>query len=134
LDDGGAAAIVSRPIGDRVTLTGSTGVAPRAAAPACLCTTEASLWQEGRPDKALVCIGLFTRPAAFILSGDMAVAYFMAHLPKNFSPALNGGDAAILYCFIFFYFIGPGPWSLDYILRRAAFSEEAPLAAGSRRA
>jgi putative oxidoreductase len=85
---------------------------------------------------ALVCLGLFTRPAAFILSGDMAVAYFMAHFPKNFFPDVNGGDAAILYCFIFFYifFAGPGPWSLDHALRRAAFSAEAPLAAESRRA
>jgi putative oxidoreductase len=85
---------------------------------------------------ALVCVGLFTRPAAFILSGNMAVAYFMAHFPKNFFPELNGGDSAILYCFIFFYifFAGPGPWSLDYIFRRAVFPEETPLVAGSRRA
>jgi putative oxidoreductase len=85
---------------------------------------------------ALVCVGLFTRPAAFILSGDMAVAYFMAHFPKNFFPDVNGGDAAILYCFLFFYifFAGPGPWSLDHAVRRAAFAEEAPLAAESRRA
>ena len=64
---------------------------------------------------ALVCVGLFTRPVAFILSGDMAVAYFMAHEPKSFFPAVNGGPAAILYCFIFFYlfFAGGGPWSLD---------------------
>ena len=67
---------------------------------------------------ALVCVGLFTRPAAFILSGDMAVAYFMAHFPKSFFPAVNGGDAAILYCFIFFYLFvaGPGVWSLDRLL------------------
>ena len=54
-------------------------------------------------------------PAAFILSGDMAVAYFMAHFPKSFFPAVNGGDAAILYCFIFFYLFvaGAGVWSLD---------------------
>ncbi len=56
----------------------------------------------------LVCVGLFTRPTAFILSGDMAVAYFMAHFPKSFFPALNGGDAAILYCFIFFYLFVAG--------------------------
>ena len=85
---------------------------------------------------ALVSIGLFTRPAAFILSGDMAVAYFMAHFPKNFFPELNGGDAAILYCFIFFYifFAGPGPWSFDYALRRTASSEEVSLSAGLWRA
>jgi putative oxidoreductase len=64
---------------------------------------------------ALVCVGLFTRPAAFILSGDMAVAYFMAHFPKSFFPAVNGGTAAILYCFVFFYLFvaGAGVWSLD---------------------
>ena len=63
----------------------------------------------------LVCVGLFTRPTAFILSGDMAVAYFRAHFPKSFFPALSGGDAAMLYCFIFLYLFiaGGGPWSLD---------------------
>jgi putative oxidoreductase len=64
---------------------------------------------------ALMLIGLFTRPVAFILAGDMAVAYFMAHLPKSFFPTHNGGDAAILFCFVFFYifFAGGGPWSID---------------------
>jgi putative oxidoreductase len=64
---------------------------------------------------ALLLVGLFTRPVAFVLSGMMAVAYFMAHAPKSFYPALNGGDAAILFCFVFLYlvFAGPGPWSLD---------------------
>ncbi len=64
---------------------------------------------------ALLLLGLFTRPVAFLLSGQMAVAYFMAHAPQNFFPALNGGDAAILFCFVFLYlvFAGPGPWSLD---------------------
>ncbi|MDH0615732.1 MULTISPECIES: DoxX family protein [unclassified Agrobacterium] len=63
----------------------------------------------------LVLVGLFTRPVAFILSGQMAVAYFMAHAPSNFFPALNGGDAAILFCFIFLYlvFAGPGAFSVD---------------------
>jgi putative oxidoreductase len=63
----------------------------------------------------LLALGLFTRPVAFILSGDMAVAYWMAHAPQNFFPVLNRGDAAILYCFVFLYlvFAGPGPWSLD---------------------
>jgi putative oxidoreductase len=63
----------------------------------------------------LLAIGLFTRPVAFILSGDMAVAYFMAHSPKSFFPLLNGGDGAILYCFIFllFFVAGPGRWSFD---------------------
>ena len=58
---------------------------------------------------ALICMGLFTRPVAFILRGDMAVAYFMSHSPKSFFPAVNGGDAAILYCFIFLYLFVAGP-------------------------
>jgi putative oxidoreductase len=64
---------------------------------------------------ALLVVGLFTRPVAFILSGEMAVAYFMAHAPKSFWPTLNGGEAAVLYCFVFLYLAaaGPGPWSLD---------------------
>ncbi|CAO4155965.1 MULTISPECIES: DoxX family protein [Methylorubrum] len=64
---------------------------------------------------ALLVVGLFSRPVAFILSGQMAFAYFIAHAPKSFFPALNGGDAAILFCFVFLYiaFAGPGPWSLD---------------------
>lgn len=63
----------------------------------------------------LIVLGLFTRPVAFILAGDMAVAYFMAHAPRNFFPVLNGGDAAILYCFIFLqiFVAGGGEWSLD---------------------
>lgn len=68
----------------------------------------------------LFTIGLFTPAVAFILCGDMAFAYFMAHAPKNFFPILNGGDAAILYCFIFFYFIfsGAGPISADALRRK----------------
>lgn len=64
---------------------------------------------------ALLAVGLFTRTAAFIASGEMAVAYWMAHAPQDFFPVNNGGDAAILYCFIFLYlvFAGPGPWSID---------------------
>jgi putative oxidoreductase len=63
----------------------------------------------------LVLIGLLTRPAAFILAGEMAVAYWMFHAPKSPFPAVNGGDAAILFCFVFLYLsaAGPGPWSLD---------------------
>lgn len=63
----------------------------------------------------LVLVGFWTRAAAFLLSGQMAVAYFMAHAPGSFFPLLNGGDAAILFCFVFFYivFAGPGAWSLD---------------------
>ncbi|HJU17759.1 MAG TPA: DoxX family protein [Stellaceae bacterium] len=63
----------------------------------------------------LVILGLFTRPAAFIMSGEMAIAYFMAHLPKSPFPLVNGGDPAILFCFIFLYLFvaGGGAWSLD---------------------
>jgi putative oxidoreductase len=63
----------------------------------------------------LIILGLFTRPVAFILAGDMAVAYFYAHFPRNFFPMLNAGDAAILYCFVFLYLAtaGGGEWSVD---------------------
>ena len=63
----------------------------------------------------LLILGLFTRPAAFIASGQMAVAYWMFHFPSSPYPAVNGGDAAILYCFIFLLFVatGPGTWSID---------------------
>ena len=68
----------------------------------------------------LLLLGLFTRPVAFILAGEMAVAYFMQHAPKGFWPLLNKGEPAVLYCFIFLYLAaaGPGPWSLDRKLRR----------------
>jgi putative oxidoreductase len=68
----------------------------------------------------LVLAGLFTRPVAFILSGEMAVAYFQFHFPQGFWPTVNGGVAAMLYCFLFLYFsaAGPGPWSLDAMRRR----------------
>jgi len=68
---------------------------------------------------ALLLLGLFTRPVAFILSGEMAVAYWYAHAPQSFFPVNNGGDAAILYCFVFLYLFaaGGGPWSLDAWLR-----------------
>jgi len=64
---------------------------------------------------ALLAIGLFTRIVAFIMSGEMAIAYFMFHAARGFFPALNGGDAAILFCLAFFYFFlaGGGPWSID---------------------
>jgi putative oxidoreductase len=63
----------------------------------------------------LIVVGLFTRPVAFLLSGEMAVAYFMAHAPRGFFPLLNGGEAAIFYCFAFLYLAtaGAGPWSID---------------------
>jgi putative oxidoreductase len=60
-------------------------------------------------------VGLFSRPVAFILAGEMAVAYFLGHAPQGFWPVLNQGSPAILFCFIWLYFsaAGPGPWSLD---------------------
>jgi putative oxidoreductase len=69
---------------------------------------------------ALIVLGLFTRPVAFLLCGEMAVAYFYAHFPRNFFPLINGGDAAILYCFVFLYlmFAGAGPWSIDALVAR----------------
>jgi putative oxidoreductase len=68
----------------------------------------------------LLFLGVYTRLVAFILAGDMAAAYFMAHAPRSFFPAVNGGDAAVLYCFVFFYifFAGGGPWSVDRTLLR----------------
>jgi putative oxidoreductase len=70
----------------------------------------------------LLALGLFTRPVAFILSGDMAFAYFMAHAPRGFFPLLNGGELAIVYCFLFLYYAvaGGGAWSLDHVRQRAA--------------
>lgn len=67
----------------------------------------------------LLAVGLFTRCAAFVMSGEMAFAYFISHAPNSFFPILNRGDASILYCFIFLYiaFAGGGPWSLDAMLR-----------------
>jgi putative oxidoreductase len=64
-------------------------------------------------------VGLFTRPVAFLLSGEMAIAYWISHFPRNFYPVLNAGDAAILYCFIFLFIAcaGGGAWSLDRALR-----------------
>jgi len=71
---------------------------------------------------ALLIVGLFTRPVAFVLSGLMAAAYFIAHAPQSFYPSLNGGAAAIVFCFVFLYFVfaGPGPWSVDAMRNRNA--------------
>lgn len=68
----------------------------------------------------LLILGLFTRPVAFLLSGEMAVAYFMAHAPHSFFPILNGGEPPILYCFVFLYlaFAGPGAFSLDGLRKK----------------
>ena len=69
---------------------------------------------------ALIALGLFTRAAAFLAAGEMAVAYWHSHAPRDFFPVNNGGDAAILYCFVFLLFAaaGPGSWSLDGMWRR----------------
>ena len=66
----------------------------------------------------LIVVGLFTRPVAFLLSGEMAVAYFQAHFPRNFWPVLNGGENVVLFCFVFLYLFvtGAGPYSVDALL------------------
>jgi putative oxidoreductase len=68
----------------------------------------------------LLLLGLFTRPVAFLLSGQMAVAYFMVHVPSGFLPLVNRGEAAVLYCFIFLFLAvaGGGEWSVDRLLTR----------------
>lgn len=70
---------------------------------------------------ALLAIGLFTRPVAFVLSGVMAFAYFMAHAPRGFYPIVNAGELAALYCFVFLYLAaaGGGSWSVDALRKRA---------------
>ncbi len=69
---------------------------------------------------ALLLLGWFTRPVAFLLSGQMAVAYFVGHASGGFWPVLNGGGPAISFCFIWLYLsaAGPGPWSIDGLRRR----------------
>ena len=68
----------------------------------------------------LIVLGLFTRPVAFVLAGEMAVAYFQAHAPQSFFPTTSGGVPAVLYCFFFLYltFAGAGPWSVDAVIAR----------------
>jgi putative oxidoreductase len=68
----------------------------------------------------LMVIGLFSRPVAFLLSGEMAIAYFTAHFPRSPLPILNGGDLAVEFCFVFLYFAfaGPGPISLDGMMKK----------------
>lgn len=69
---------------------------------------------------ALIILGLFTRPVAFVLSGMSAVGYFMVHAPKSFFPSVNGGEAILLYCFIFLFLAaaGGGAWALDAVRAR----------------
>jgi putative oxidoreductase len=66
----------------------------------------------------LICLGLFTRSSAFLLCGEMAVAYFSRWAPRGFWPINNGGEEAVIFCFVFLWLVtaGPGPWSLDYII------------------
>jgi putative oxidoreductase len=70
---------------------------------------------------ALLILGLLTRPVAFIISGEMAFAYFIAHAPKSFFPLMNGGTLAIMFCFtcLLLATTGPGPWSVDAAMKRA---------------
>ena len=81
------------------------------------------IWTAGFLEAAgglLLVLGLFTRPVAFLLCGQMAVAYFRYHSPRGFWPILNGGELAVLYCFVFLYLAvaGPGTVSLDRVLRK----------------
>jgi putative oxidoreductase len=77
----------------------------------------------------LLLLGLFARPVAFVLSGSMAFAYFIAHSPNGFFPVLNHGEAAMIYCFLFLYIVaaGPGVWSLDALRQRKAEANSASL-------
>jgi putative oxidoreductase len=69
---------------------------------------------------ALILLGFCTRPVAFLLSGEMAIGYFRTHAPRSFWPLVNGGEITVLYCFLFLWLsaAGPGPWSLDKLLRK----------------
>ena len=77
---------------------------------------------------SLILIGLFTRPVAFLLSGEMAVAYFQVHFPRSFFPIANGGDSPVLFCFIFLYFVfaGAGPWSIDRLIAERHEPDDQP--------
>ena len=77
----------------------------------------------------MLLFGLFSRPVAFVLSGEMAVAYWMFHAPQSTFPSVNMGEAAILFCFIFLLVAaaGPGPWSLDASRRRVAGNPDGPV-------
>lgn len=77
----------------------------------------------------LILLGLFTRPVAFILSGEMAIAYFYGHARLGFWPVLNQGALAVIYCFLFLYIsaAGPGPWSLDAVLARRRNNSTSPV-------
>jgi putative oxidoreductase len=75
---------------------------------------------------ALIVLGLFTRPVALLLAGEMAVAFFQSHFPRSFWPILNNGEPAVLYCFIYLYLfaVGAGPWSIDALRRGRSVTAE----------
>jgi putative oxidoreductase len=81
----------------------------------------------------LILIGLFTPIVAFLLSGEMAVAFFTVHLPRSFWTVKNAGEPAVLYCFFFLYlvFAGAGPWSLDALMKKKSVSPGHPAAVGA---
>ena len=113
---------------------GGFGGTPGATAPAF-----SQMWIAGVLELVggvLVALGLFTRPVAFVLAGEMAVAYFQAHAPNGFWPILNQGELAVLYCFVFLYFSarGGGRYSVDHALARRRGHPEATRAeyAGTR--
>lgn len=83
---------------------------------------------------ALLLLGLFTRPVAFVLSGEMAFAYFLAHAPRGFWPLINRGELAVLYCFVFLFLAvaGGGPWSVDHWWQSRARRGSAPPRAPGR--
>ena len=72
-----------------------------------------------------ILLGIFTRPVAFLLAGEMAVAYFQVHFPRSFFPVLNGGDNVVLFCFIFLYLTaaGGGTWSIDHMIASNRFDD-----------
>jgi putative oxidoreductase len=76
----------------------------------------------------LLLVGFLTRPVAFLLAGEMAVAYFQVHFPRGLLPLQNGGDNAVLFCFIFLYFVfaGAGPWSIDHLIAQQRASRGGP--------
>ena len=82
-----------------------------------------------------ILLGLFTRPVAFVLAGEMAVAYFQFHFPQAFFPVTNNGVPAVLYCFIYLYFVfaGAGPWSIDAMLARSREGREGRVATAAAR-
>ncbi len=78
---------------------------------------------------ALIILGLFTRPVAFILAGEMAIGYFRTHAPRGFWPLANGGELAVFYCFFFLWLsaAGPGPWSVDHLIGWNGSSRKASI-------